>query len=87
MSKMKSKFRPKSKTNTIQKPSEPQVWCVEVTEYEKEWGIRKDDLLEFPSEAKARAHAEQYNKMSAEKDTPDHSFHAVAFPKESAKNQ
>lgn len=84
---MKSKFRKPSKAKPIQKPSEPQVWCVEVTEYEKEWGIRRDDLLEFPSEAKARAHAEQYNKMSAEIDTPDHFFNAFAFPRKPAKNE
>ena len=87
MSKMKAKFRPKSKAKPIQKPSEPQVWCVEVTEFEKGWGIRKDDVLEFPSEAKARAYAELLNKKAAESNTSEYSFHADAFAKEPAKNE
>lgn len=82
MSKMKSKSRPKTKS--IQKPSEPQVWCVRVTEHERDWGIRTDDLLEFPSEEKAVAYAENYNKNSAEMDTPDHFFQAIAFAKKPA---
>ena len=82
MSKTKSKFRPKSKAKSIQKPSEPQVWCVKVTEHEKDWGVRTDDLLEFPSEEKAVAYAAQYNQKSAETDTPDHFFHATAFAKD-----
>ena len=76
---MKSKYRPKTKS--VQKPSEPQVWCVQVTEHERYWGIRTDDLLEFPSEEKAVAYAESYNKKSAAMDTPDHFFQAIAFAK------
>lgn len=82
MSKMKSKFRSKSKAKPIPKPTEPQIWCVKVTEYEKDWGVRTDDLLEFPSKEKAVAYAAEYNKKSAELDTPEHFFHAIAFAKD-----
>ena len=82
MSKMKFKFRPKTKST--KQSTEPQMWCVKVTEYEKDWGIRTDDLLEFPTEEKAVTYASEYNKKSAELDTPDHFFQAIAFPKDPA---
>lgn len=82
MSKMKSKFGKNTKTKPVPKTSEPQIWCVKITEHERGWGIRTDDLLEFPNEEKAVAYADSHNKKSAEQDTPDHFFHAIAFAKE-----
>lgn len=84
MPKMNSKFRPNAKAKSIQRPSEPRIWCVKVTEHEKDWGSRTDDLLEFPNEEKAVAYAAEYNEKSAEMDTPDHFFHAIAFAKDPA---
>ena len=82
MSKMKSKFRPKAKST--KQSTEAQIWCIKVTEYEKDLGVRTDDLLEFSPEEKAVAYAAEYNKKSAELDTPDHFFQAIAFPKDQA---
>lgn len=80
MAKVKSKFRPPKKP--LEKSAAPQPWCVIVTEYEKGWGIRTDDRLEFPSKAQASAYADQYNENSAKYDTPENSYHAMIYPKE-----
>ena len=52
MSKMKAKFRPK-----VKKPPAPQTWCVDVYEHEKDWGQRREDHFEFPSEEAAWEYA------------------------------
>ena len=85
MSKMKSKFRPTSKSSS--KPSAPRVWCVDVKEFEEGWGIRTDDRLEFPSEEEANAYATKFNKESATHDTDENFYQAVAYPKDPAKNK
>lgn len=80
MSKVKSKFRPQNKS--IDKSFAPQVWCVDVSEYEAGWGTRRDELLEFSSEEEARIYVEKFNKESTRDDTDSHFYRAVAFPKD-----
>ena len=80
MSKMKSKFRPKIKPRS--KPSAPQVWYVDVNEHEADWGMRRDERIEFASEEEAKAYADKFNRESAKHDTDSDFYHAVAFPKD-----
>ena len=66
MSKMKSKFRPK-----VQKPTVPQIWCVDVYEHQKDWGQRLEDHFEFSSEEDALEYARKANLEFAKNSSAD----------------
>ena len=69
MSKMKAKFRPKVKKQT---------WCVDVYEHEKDWGQRREDHFEFPSEEAAWEYANKANFEFAKSGSNDN--FALAHP-------
>ena len=73
MSKIKAKFRPK-----VKKPPAPQTWCVDVYEHEKDWGQRREDHFEFPSEEAAWEYANKANFDFAKSGSNDN--FALAHP-------
>lgn len=53
------------------------VWQVELIESELGWGLRIDEVIEFETEAKAKAFVKKFNSRNNEPTVPDWYMYAT----------